>query len=163
MHDTADLVIEAVMNSIEAGAGNILVTIHIDEGMVNTRVEDDGLYTLIGDPFGEGVTTKGEGRGHGLPIIKERSEGRCRLTRGDGITELEFSAEDDGSFDELDKALLPLLGMDDGITVKIRKNNREMEITRSLLEKWDAVPDRAGRIGRFRALIHSLEKGEIYG
>ncbi|MBO8436529.1 MAG: hypothetical protein IAA97_06080 [Spirochaetes bacterium] len=163
MHDVSDLVIEAVANSIEAGAERIAVSIAIADGVVNARISDNGVFTLEGNPFREGITTKGEGRGQGLHIIYKRSEGRCRLTRGDGITELEFSAEDDGSFDELDKALLPLLGMDDGITVKIRKNNREMEITRSLLEKWDAVPDRAGRIGRFRALIHSLEKGEIYG
>ena len=163
MHDVSDLVIEAVANSIEAGAERIAVSIAIADGVVNARISDNGVFTLEGNPFREGITTKGEGRGRGLHIIYERSEGRCRLTRGDGITELEFSAEDDGSFDELDKALLPLLGMDDGITVKIWKNNREIEITRSLLEKWDAVPDRAGRIGRFRALIHSLEKGEIYG
>ena len=163
MHDTADLVIEAVMNSIEAGAGNILVTIHIDEGMVNTRVEDDGLYTLIGDPFGEGVTTKGEGRGRGLSIIKEKTDGRCRLTRGDGMTVLEFSIEDDGSFCRLDEALLPLLGLDAGITVRIRKGEREIVISRSLLEERDAVPDRAAGIRRFRNLIRSLEKGDIYG
>ena len=163
MHDTADLVIEAMMNSIEAGAGNILVTIHIDEGMVNTRVEDDGLYTLIGDPFGEGVTTKGEGRGHGLPIIKERSEGRCRLTRGDGITVLEFTARDDGSFNSLSEALLPVLSIERDMTITIWKDGREIEVSRSLLEERGAVPDRAEGIRRYRRLLESLEKGDIYG
>ena len=163
MHDVSDLVMEAVANSIEAGAGNIAVRVEIGQGLVNARIADDGEYTLSGNPFQEGITTKGEGRGRGLHIIYERSEGRCRLTRGDGITELEFSAVDDGSFDELDKALLPLLGMDDGITVKIWKNNREIEITRSLLEKQGAVPDRADGIRKFRELVSCLEKGEIYG
>ena len=163
MHDAAALMLEAAVNSIEAGAAAISVSVSIRDGMADIRVEDDGTYTLSGDPFRDGSTTKGEGRGHGLHIIYERSAGRCRLTRGDGMTVLEFSIEDDGSFCRLDEALLPLLGLDAGITVRIRKGEREIVISRSLLEERDAVPDRAAGIRRFRNLIRSLEKGDIYG
>ena len=79
------------------------------------------------------------------------------------MTVLEFSIEDDGSFCRLDEALLPLLGLDAGITVRIRKGEREIVISRSLLEERDAVPDRAAGIRRFRNLIRSLEKGDIHG
>ena len=163
MHDAAALMLEAAVNSIEAGAAAISVSVSIRDGMADIRVEDDGTYTLSGDPFRDGSTTKGEGRGRGLHIIYERSAGRCRLTRGDGMTVLEFSIEDDGSFCRLDEALLPLLGLDAGITVRIRKGERDIVISRSLLEERDAVPDRAAGIRRFRNLIRSLEKGDIYG
>ena len=79
------------------------------------------------------------------------------------MTVLEFTVEDDGSFCNLCDALLPVLGMDEGITVTIRKDGREMTVSRRLLEERDAVPDRAEGIRRFRKLLDSLEKGEIYG
>ena len=69
---------------------------------------------------------------------------------------LEFSAGDDGSFDRLDEALLPLFSMDVCITVTIRKDGRETTVSRTLLEERDAVPDRAVGIRRFRTLIPSL-------
>ena len=163
MHDTADLVLEAVVNSVEAGAESISVLIRLEDGQVHARIEDDGSYSLIGDPFGEGITTKGEGRGRGLHIIKEQSEGRCRLTRGKGITVLEFSTADDGSFRSLDTALLPLLNMEKSITVEIWKDGRAFGLTRNLLEQRDAVPDGAEGIRRFREILNGLEKGDIYG
>ncbi len=163
MHDTADLVTEAVVNSVEAGAEHIRVRVRIDEGSVEARIEDDGKYTISSNPFGEGITTKGEGRGHGLHIIWERSRGRCRLTRGEGITVLEFTADDDGSFDRLSEALLPVLGIERSIIITIWKDGREIEVSRSLLEERDAVPDRAEGIRRYRRLLESLVKGDIYG
>ena len=158
MHDTASLLLEAAYNSVEAGADEIRMLVVLEDGRVDARVEDDGSFALSQDPFQDGTTTKGEGRGHGLHIIFERSEGRCRLTRGDGITVLEFSAGDDGSFDRLDEALLPLFSMDACITVTIRKDGRETTVSRTLLEERDAVPDRAVGIRRFRTLIPSLAK-----
>lgn len=163
MHDTSDLVLEAVNNSIEAGADRISVLIKLDNGKVQARIEDDGSYELIGNPFGEGITTKGEGRGRGLYIINNHSHGDCRLTRGDGITVLEFTAEDDGSFDMLDEALLPILGLEASITVRIFKNDREIMIDRDFLEKKGAVPVKAKGIRRYRELLSCLEKGDIYG
>ena len=71
---------------------------------------------------------------------------------------LEFTADDDGSFADLSEALLPVLGMDESITVTIRKDGRETAVTRKLLEERDAVPDSATGIRRFRELLSGLEK-----
>ena len=158
MHDTAALILEAVMNSIEAGASSISVRIAVENGSVSVITEDDGNAPMSSDPFREGSSTKGEGRGRGLSIIKEKTDGRCRLTRGERGTVLEFRREDDGSFDALDKALLPIFMEYEGISVTIRKDTREFTLDRDYLEKRDAVPDRAVGIRRFRTLIPSLAK-----
>ena len=42
MHDTAALILEAVMNSIEAGASSISVRIAVENGSVSVITEDDG-------------------------------------------------------------------------------------------------------------------------
>ena len=157
MHDTAALLLESVENSIEAGARHINALVEIGSGKIGVRVEDDGEYNLLSDPFEDGSTTKGEGRGRGLHIIKERSEGRCRLTRGWAGTVLEFSASD------LYEALLPVFCREESITITIKKDGRDISVSRKLLEERDAVPDRAGCIKRFRELLSDLEKGEIYG
>ena len=156
MHDLSDLLLEAVVNSVEAGAGVIEASVEIEDGMARIRIEDDGMYTLSSDPFQDGSTTKGEGRGHGLFIIHERSSGRCRLTRGDGRTQLEFMAEDDGSFSDAAAALLPVFGMGGGITVTIRKDGGVKKVSSALLEERDAVPDRAEGIRNFRNLLEGL-------
>ena len=163
MHDAADLLLEAVINSAEAGAGCISAQVSAEGGTVVIRVEDDGAFNPPADPFQDGSTTKGEGRGRGLHIIRERSEGRCRLTRGWAGTVLEFSASDDGSFDDLCEALLPVFCREESITITIKKDGRDISVSRKLLEERDAVPDRAGCIKRFRELLSDLEKGEIYG
>ena len=163
MHDTAALLLESVENSIEAGARHINALVEIESGKIGVRVEDDGEYNLLSDPFEDGSTTKGEGRGRGLHIIKERSEGRCRLTRGWAGTVLEYAASDDGSFDDLYEALLPVFCREESITITIKKDGRDISVSRKLLEERDAVPDRAGCIKRFRELLSDLEKGEIYG
>ncbi len=163
MHDVSSLLLEAVANSAEAGAGHISLQVRFREGEIEARIEDDGYGSVVSNPFREGITTKGEGRGRGLHIIRERTGGRCRLTRGEGITVLEFSAEDDGSFDRLDEALLPLFNLDKSITVTIEKGGRAFTVSRALLTERDAVPDRAAGIRRFRSLLKALEKGETNG
>ena len=164
MHDTAALLLEAIVNSVEAGADVIDAFVDISGGTIHVRVEDDGTYTALSDPFQAGKTSKGEGRGRGLSIIKDRSKGRCRLTRGEGITVLEFVADDDGSFSDLSSALLPIMNMDKSIEITIRNDGRETtKVTRKFLEERDAVPDRASGIRRFREILSSLAKGDIYG
>ncbi len=162
MHDASDLLLEAVANSAEAGATDIRVLVDLSGGMINARVTDNGSYTLLADPFRDGSTTKGEGRGRGLAVINESCRGRCRLTRGESETVLEFRREDDGSFNALDEALLPIFMAYEGVSVIIKRDARERRLDRSYLEKRDAVPDRAGGIRRFKAIVRGL-KGEIYG
>ena len=79
------------------------------------------------------------------------------------MTVLEFSIEDDGSFNSLSEALLPVLSIERDMTITIWKDGREIEVSRSLLEERGAVPDRAEGIRRYRRLLESLEKGDIYG
>ena len=163
MHDAAALMLEAAVNSIEAGAGAISVSVSVRDGMADIRVEDDGAYTLSGDPFLDGSTTKGEGRGRGLSIIKEKTDGRCRLTRGEKKTVLCFTAEDDGSMDDLFSALLPLFNLDKAMTVSIKRSSGEIVVSHAELEKRGAVPVSAQGIKAFRTFVNGLEKGENYG
>ena len=152
MHDTASLVLESVMNSLEAGASDVSVRIEIRDGRISVRTEDNGNAPMSSDPFRQGSSTKGEGRGCGLSIIYRKSDGRCR-----------FTAEDDGSLDDLQSALLPIFNLDKAITVSIIRSSGEISISASELEKRGAVPDCARGISAFRAYITELEKGEIYG
>ena len=163
MHDTASLVLESVMNSLEAGASDVSVRIEIRDGRISVRTEDNGNAPMSSDPFRQGSSTKGEGRGCGLSIIYRKSDGRCRLTRGANQTRLSFTAEDDGSLDDLQSALLPIFNLDKAITVSIIRSSGEISISASELEKRGAVPDCARGISAFRAYITELEKGEIYG
>ena len=163
MHDTAALILEAVMNSIEAGASSISVRIAIENGSVSVITEDDGNAPMSSDPFREGSSTKGEGRGRGLSIIKEKTDGRCRLTRGENKTVLCFTAEDDGSMDDLFSALLPLFNLDKAMTVSIKRSSGEIVVSHAELEKRGAVPVSAQGIKAFRTFVNGLEKGENYG
>ena len=165
MHSVADLILEAVENSSEAGAGTITALAEEEDGVWKIEILDDGRWTLDGDPFADGATTKGKGRGHGLPMIRRISGGRCSLTRGEGSTRLGFMAEDDGSLDDLFSLLLPLFLRDSDVRVSIRSSGSEIAFSTEDLRRENAFPSSASGIRAFRAYNEGqrMKEGEIYG
>ncbi len=153
MHSVADLVLEAVENSTEAGAGMIKALAEEEDGIWMIEILDDGEWVLEGDPFPEGATTKGKGRGRGLSIIREASRGRCSLTRGEGYTQLRFRVEDDGSFGDLFQALLPVFLRNPDVWVSIRSSGVDKTFSTEDLRREDAFPSDASGIRAFRSYI----------
>ena len=165
MHTLADLILEAVENSTEAGAAEIRALAEENEGIWKIEILDDGEWKLDGDPFSEGATTKGEGRGRGLAIIREQSCGHCSLTRGEGYTRLRFEAEDDGSLGDMFHALLPVFLRDTDVWVCIRSSGVDIAFSTEDLRRENAFPSDAFGIRAFRSYLarHELKEGEIYG
>ena len=153
MHSVADLILEAVENSTEAGAETIKALAEEKDGVWRVEILDDGKWTLEEDPFSVGATTKGRGHGRGLCIIKERTGGRCSLTRGEGYTQLRFRVEDDGSFGDLFHALLPVFLRNPDVWVSIRSSGVEKRFSTDDLRREDAFPSDASGIRAFRAYI----------
>lgn len=106
--ENADLLVEAVRNSLEAGAGDILLRIDRCCGMADVVVSDDSPADIVDDAFSPGVSSKGPGRGRGLFLVREASEGRCGLEKKDGRSVLHFSVVLDGSLKNL-SSTVPVL------------------------------------------------------
>ena len=165
MHSVADLILEAVDNSTEAGAGMIKALAEEEEGVWKIDILDDGEWTLEGDPFAEGATTKGKGRGRGLAVIRKASGGRCSLTRGKGYTQLRFMVDDDGSLSDLFHLLLPIFLRNTDVWVSIRSSGVDKTFSTGDLRRENAFPSSASGIKAFRAYIERqrMKEGEIYG
>lgn len=153
MHSVADLILEAVENSTEAGAGSITALAEEENGVWKIEILDDGEWTLEGNPFAEGSTTKGKGRGRGLSIIEKTSCGRCSLTRGKGLTRLRFIAEDDGSLSDLFGFLLPVFLRESDVRVCIRSSGVDRTFSTEDLRRENAFPSDASGIRAFRAYL----------
>lgn len=91
-----DFLFEAVRNSYEAGAGHVEVSIELVDGVAKASVLDDGHFECTDDCFREGVSTKGEGRGKGLYLLKCTCPD-ARIEHGPGWTLLSYSFPYDGS------------------------------------------------------------------
>lgn len=91
--DAGDALYEAVRNSLEAGARHISLTADVHASGVSLCVEDDGEWDACGDPFTEGYSTRGRGRGMGLSIVRSLDRDSC-IRRLDGRTVLTFRCKD---------------------------------------------------------------------
>ena len=160
--DVFDLILEAVENSVEAGAGQIKVAVDAEDGGCRVCVEDDGCARIPDDPFSPGCTVKGRGRGYGLSRIHDISEGRCSLGREGGRTLLRFSLGGLWQRCGLSDQLLPLFLFPADISLTINRSGTSFTLSTGELRERDAFPDRAGAIGRFRKMVR-LKEGEIYG
>ena len=56
MHSVADLILEAVENSTEAGAETIKALAEEKDGVWRVEILDDGKWTLEEDPFSVGAS-----------------------------------------------------------------------------------------------------------
>ena len=160
--DVFDLILEAVGNSIEAGAGNIQILAESGDGESRVSVTDDGNAQIPDDPFAPGCTTKGNGRGLGLAKVKSGSSGRCSLIRENGKTTLSFIADQEIMKEMLDDSLLSVFLAPADISLTLKMSGKSFTLSTGELRERDAIPDRAGAIGRFREMAR-LKEGEIYG
>lgn len=157
-----DLILEAVENSVEAGASAVEATVEIMDGRCRVSVVDDGDAWIPDNPFEKGCSTKGRARGLGLAEIAEVSGGNCSLVRDGGVTRLEFCAtglEDSG---RLSDSLLPIFLFPADISLTVNMSGKSFALSTGELRAHDAFPDRAGAIGRFKEMAR-LKEGEIYG
>ena len=74
IHQGSDFLTEAVMNSFEASASEIVIACTVLPAFVDITVKDDGEGLKCTDAFGDGVSTKGDERGMGLYLLKMAAE-----------------------------------------------------------------------------------------
>ena len=87
-HGGLDFLFEAVANSLEAGAKEITIEYKDHPGVTDITVTDDG-EGFDCDVFSKGISTKGENRGNGLFLLKERADS-CFIKRDSGYTTLSY-------------------------------------------------------------------------
>ena len=151
-HRLDDLIVEAVANSREALSKTISIEVESSMGRVSVKVIDDGVSPIPEDPFGYGISTKGENRGKGLALIKERDRA-ASLDRCNGMTVLAFSSEDDGSLEDLEHALLPVFLGEGKIEFSYRRGGGLFHLSSEELERENAFPNNGGSISRFKAIV----------
>lgn len=151
MHKLDDLILEAVENSREAGAQTICVVVE-ESDAYHVQVIDDGVSPIPENPFDDGVSTKGEKRGRGLALIKERDRS-ASLNRCNGKTVLAFRSVNDNSLEELEHALLPIFMGPGNIEFSYCRNNRKFHLDSAELERENAFPIDCGSIARFKAIV----------
>lgn len=152
MHRLDDLILEAVENSRDAGAWNIAIVLTESGSGIKAEVIDDGVSPIPENPFGLGVSTKGENRGRGLALIKERDRS-ASLDRCNGRTVLAFESVNDNSFEELEHALIPIFNGKGNIEFSYRSNGREFHLDSAELERGNAVPQNSRSIAAFKAIV----------
>lgn len=93
--DCLDFLFEAVANSLEAGASQLVLDLDRKDGRVEVVLLDDGWGGDFARAFEEGWSTKG-GHGRGLWLLKEACPD-ARLERVGSWTRLSYSfREEDG-------------------------------------------------------------------
>ena len=151
-HRLDDLILEAVENSRDSQAKAISIEVESRLGRVEVKVVDDGVSPIPENPFGYGVSTKGDDRGRGLALIKERDRS-ASLDRCNGMTVLAFASEDDGSLEDLEHALLPVFLGEGKIEFSWRRGDRVFHLSSKELERENAFPSNGGSIARFKAIV----------
>lgn len=145
----SDLLLEAVENSVEAGAGCVEAWASLEDGLWRVRVMDDGMWDPSVTPF-TGESSKGEGRGRGLCKIRSAAES-CSLEVKDR-TVLDFSIVDDHSLDDLFSAALSLILWPCHIRLVFRRGGSEKVLDSEDLMSRESYPlDAAGISGFKRA------------
>ncbi len=150
-HQGSDFLIEAVMNSIEASAGKIVIKCTVLPDSVSFDVEDDGDGIKCGDVFGEGVSTKGNGRGRGLYLLKKTALEAAVMSNGEGTClSMRLAKEDLGLLSDV----LPIIftHADDGVAVTftMRRGNEVFTLDSDELKKEFGVLSRVSSIAEIR-------------
>ena len=157
--DNADLLVEAVRNSLEAGAEDIFIRIDRHCGMADVVVSDDSSKTIPDDAFSPGVSSKGAGRGRGLFLIKEASDGRCGLEKKDGKSVLHFSVRLDESFEDLSATIPVLFNAFPHLVIEVMQDGIPFYTLDGVsLEKRGISVETTGGINRLRRLAEEKEK-----
>lgn len=92
--DALDFLFEAVKNSLEAGATQVELAVERSHGTVQVTCTDDGAWSADGDVFARGYSTKGEGRGEALHLLRQL-DGDAGLERYADHSVLSYSFPED--------------------------------------------------------------------
>lgn len=87
-HRGPDFLFEAVTNSLEAGAREITIEYSDYSQFLDITVTDDGKG-FSGNVFASGFSTKGEGRGKGLYLLKQCADS-VDIKREKSLTKLSY-------------------------------------------------------------------------
>ncbi len=147
-----DLILEALKNSLEAGALN--VDIYID-GNRFCIVDDGDLESL--PTFTLNESSKGEKRGRGLYLVRKITRGRCSIRREENKTILE--AETPSAL-EAEKVIPFCFNLHDGITFhSMRCGSEAYSMRKKDLEEIGIDPKRAPDVARLKRIIREKERG----
>lgn len=157
--DNADLLVEAVRNSLEAGAEDISIKVDRHCGMVDVVVSDDSSKAIPDNAFSQGVSSKGAGRGRGLFLVKEASGGRCGLEKKDGKSVLHFSVGLDGSLEDLSATVPVLFNAFPHLVVEVMQDGILLYTLDGVaLEKAGISVKTAGGMNSLRRMAEEKEK-----
>lgn len=151
MHDLGELILEGVVNSLEAGSSFVSIKLEKMEECFWVDIQDNGTLLEGKDFFSSGFSTKGENRGRGLSLIR-LADNEARLYREDGYTILSFKVGDDGSLDALEEVLFPIFQFDIAILFSYIVEGKE--VLRLSKEKGEEL-SRISEIAEFKHLIKS--------
>lgn len=123
MHSLYDLILEAVINSEEAGAGNVDISLLEKDGQIFVTVEDDGTFEVEGDAFSLGYSSKGKYRGKGLWHIRniDRDAMLCRAGKR---TILRFSVPITIPHEPIEDGLFPIFQRVGSTTLSYTKDDK---------------------------------------
>lgn len=150
-HQGCDFLTEAVMNSIEARASSIVIGCIVLAEYACISVEDNGEGLKCSDAFGDGVSTRGKGRGRGLYLLKMAAEDAEIRDTGSG-TLLTFSMEK-GKIGPL-SSVLPFVFSFEGVSVSftMKRGSERFTLESGALEK------ELGDLSRVRAMAAIRKK-----
>lgn len=123
--DFSSLVFEAVKNSAEANAKCVKVKVKKDKGKLKALIEDDGEGEIKEKDFLLSCSSKGEARGRGLFLIREKDQS-SKAERINGKTKLFFETKDDGSLDKVDCFVFPLFSLGVRVDVFIEEGEEKI-------------------------------------
>lgn len=153
MHNLGDLLLEAVINSDEAGCNRVELSLKEKDGIIEVSISDNGSLICNDDFFAEGFSSKGDGRGRGLSLIKSLDRD-ARLYRDGDESVLVFKARNDGSLERLEDVLFPIFQRVDNTrftyikdgkcVISIERNGERLESAKEIKLFKDIVRSRKG-------------------
>ncbi|MGN0907641.1 MAG: ATP-binding protein [Bullifex sp.] len=157
-HQGCDFLTEAVMNSIEARASSIVIECIVEREYVFISVKDNGEGLKCSDAFGDGVSTRGNGRGRGLYLLKTAAEDADIRDTGSG-TLLRFRFKK-GKMGYL-SSVLPYVFSFAGVSVSftMKRGSQIFTLESEGLEKELGELSRVGAIAEIRK--KSLKADEL--
>lgn len=154
MHSLYDLILEAVINSEEAGARNVDISISESDGFLSVIVVDDGNFDKEGSYFSLGFSTKGENRGKGLWYIAS-VDPKATIRRCNGKTMLQFKVPKEIQGESLEEGLFPVFQRVEKTTFSYTKDGKELF---SISDGKDGLLT-VGQISGFKKKLRAI-KGE---
>lgn len=125
MHSLYDLILEAVINSQEAGAKNVAVSLVEKDNRIFVTVSDDGKLEVDKDAFSFGYSTKGKCRGKGLWYIKS-IDSDASLDRKGRNTVLRFTFPNIPSSEAIENEIFPIFQRVMSTTLSYTKDDKKL-------------------------------------